>query len=167
MTDLINKKKKNILPSQNRYLPIILWLFPLFLLNIGWYSFSYIDYRWVKNEWIEQSQREAESLAASSDFSYTMGKISGDFFYGLKKEVETFGNSNSPKELLTNIASQANKAFRKPFPNHNLFVFKMPAKKNKAELIFSNIENLIGKRALGAAFEYFVKIRGKHKVCRA
>ena len=158
MTDLINKKKKNILPSQNRYLPIILWLFPLFLLNIGWYSFSYIDYRWVKNEWNEQSQREAESLAATSDFSYSMGKMSGEFFNILKKEVESFGNNNSQKELLTNIASQANKVFRKPFPEHNLFVFKIPSKKNKAELIFSNVENLIGKRAIGVAFEYFVKI---------
>ena len=64
MSYLIDKNKKKILPNQNRYLPIILWLFPLLLLNIGWYFFSYIDYSWIKSELIEQSQKEAESFTA-------------------------------------------------------------------------------------------------------
>ena len=74
------KNRKSILPDQNRYLPIILWLFPLLLLNIGWYFFSYyIDFRWKKNEWLEQSKRYAEILSAQSEFSYWVGILTGDF----------------------------------------------------------------------------------------
>ncbi|MBQ2592242.1 MAG: adenylate/guanylate cyclase domain-containing protein, partial [Candidatus Riflebacteria bacterium] len=157
MSYLIDKNKKKILPNQNRYLPIILWLFPLLLLNIGWYFFSYIDYSWIKSEWIEQSQREAESFAASSDFVYCMGKKAGNFFDQLKKDVDSFGKKKQKNELLENIASHAVEILKKPFPEHNLFVFRISADKNKTELVYHNVENLIGKRAIGFAFEYFAK----------
>ena len=94
MTNLINKNRNKILPSQNRYLPIILWLFPLLLLNIGWYFFDYIDHRWVENEWADKAKQDAEFLAASSDLSYCMGKISGSFIEDLKSRVETFEGLN-------------------------------------------------------------------------
>ena len=74
-----NKNRKSILPDQNRYLPIILWLFPLLLLNLGWYVFTYIDYRSAENDWIEQSKQDAEYLSASSDFNYCVGKSSLNF----------------------------------------------------------------------------------------
>ena len=80
MTNLNDKNSKKILPNQNRYLPIILWLFPLFLLNIGWYFFNFIDNRWITNEWIEKSKQEVELLAESSDLPYCIGKIYGSFF---------------------------------------------------------------------------------------
>ncbi len=157
MSNLKDKNKNKILPNQNRCLPIILWLFPLLLLNIGWYFFSYIDYSWIKSEWIEQSQREAESFAASSDSVYCMGKIAGNFFDELKKDVESFSKKNQNDELLNNIASHASEILKKPFPEHNLFVFRISADNNKTELIYHNVENLIGKRAIGFAFEYFAK----------
>ncbi len=97
MSNLKDKNKNKILPNQNRCLPIILWLFPLLLLNIGWYFFSYIDYSWIKSEWIEQSQREAESFAASADFVYCMGKKAGNFFDQLKKDVDSFGKKKTEK----------------------------------------------------------------------
>ena len=88
MTDDFNNK--TILLNQNRYLPIVLWLFPLLLLNIGWWFFSYIDYRWIETDWIEQSNQDAELLSASSDFNYCVGKISGNFFTDLKSGIESF-----------------------------------------------------------------------------
>ena len=163
MTNLINKNRNKILPSQNRYLPIILWLFPLLLLNIGWYFFAYIDHRWVENEWIDKAKQKAEFLAASSDLPYCIGKISGSFIEDLKSRVETFEGLNHKanlSELITNLATYK---FRKPFPEHKLFVFKIPADKNKAELLYSSVENIIGKRALGNTFDFFVRLNSLDK----
>ena len=163
MTNLINKNRNKILPSQNRYLPIILWLFPLLLLNIGWYFFDYIDHRWEENEWADKAKQDAEFLAASSYLPYCMGKISGSFIENLKSRVETFEGLNHKanlSELITNLAVYK---FRKPFPEHKLFVFKIPADKNKAELIFSSVEHNFGKRAFGNTFEFFVRVNNFDK----
>ena len=108
-----NKKRKSILPSQNRYLPIILWLFPLLLLNLGWYVFTNIDYRSAENEWIEQSKQDVEFLSASSDFNYCVGKITGDFLVYLKSGANTFPEINQKGRLKHKIFSDNKGLFRK------------------------------------------------------
>ena len=155
MTDDFNNK--TILLNQNRYLPIVLWLFPLLLLNIGWWFFSYIDYRWIETDWIEQSNQDAELLSASSDFNYCVGKISSSFFADLKSGIESFSGVNQKEQLNKYIGSRANYIFRYPFPKHNLFVFKLLASNNKTELIYSNTDKIISKTALLKSFEYLVR----------
>ena len=152
---------KNILLNQNRYLPIVLWLFPLLLLNIGWWVFSYIDYRWIKTDWIEQSNQDAELLSASSDFNYCVGKISGNFFTDLKSGIESFSGVNQKEQLNKYIGSRANYIFRYPFPKHNLFVFKLLSNNKKTELIYSNTDKIISRAALSKTFEYLVRINNQ------
>ena len=153
-----NKKRKSILPSQNRYLPIILWLFPLLLLNLGWYVFTNIDYRSAENEWIEQSKQDVEFLSASSDFNYCVGKITGDFLVYLKSGANTFPEINQKGRLKNYIKSLANDKFKAPFPEHTLFIFKYSAQTKKSELIYSNIENIISRIGLAKSFEYLVRV---------
>ena len=152
------KRKNNILPSQNRYLPIVLCFFPVLLLNIGWYFFSYyIDYRWIETEWIEQSKQDAELLSASSDLNYCVGRVSGDFFKDLKSGLTSFIGVNKKERLINYIKSRADNRFKPPFPNHTLFVFRLSSD-NKPELIYSNTKDIMGKAALGKAFEYLVRV---------
>ena len=157
MSSSFDNINKSILPKQNRYLPIVLWLFPLLLINIGWYVFTYIDFRWIESEWVEQSKQEAELLAASSDFSYCMGNLAGSFFDDLKSGVESFPDEYQKNSFIKYLTSRAEYKFRKPFPDYSLMIFKMPLKTKKAELMFTNVANLTGKRALSISFEYLVR----------
>ena len=161
MTVENNKNRKSILPKQNRYLPIILWLFPLLLLNLGWYVFTDIDYRSKENEWIEQSKQDAEFLSASSDFNYWVGKISGRFLEDLKSGAETFSEINQKERLKNYINSRANDKFKAPFPEHTLFVFKLSDQTKKTELFYSNTENIVSRTALAKSFEYLVRVNSR------
>ena len=153
-----NKNRKSILPNQNRYLPIILWLFPLLLLNLGWYVFSYIDNRWDENKWEDQSKQDAELLSASSDFEYCVGRITGRFLDDLKAGVETFPEIYQKEKLKNHIDSRAKENFKAPFPEHSLFVFQLPVQTNKPELIYTNKDNVVGRTGLAKAFEYLVRV---------
>ena len=162
MNNLLDKntlQNKSALPKQNRYLPIILWLFPLLLLNFSWLFSSIITYDWDKKEWEEKSKQEVELLSATSDFQYYVVKLCGKFIEAIKEGVKSYSyfkqNQNLIKEYIT---KQVNDKFEKPFPDYSLFVFKIPNNKQRTELIFSNEENIIGKSALGKSFEYLVKV---------
>lgn len=149
-----NEKLKKLFLSQNRYLPILLWLFPLVLINLGWYSINLIDRRWEESDRQEQAQQEVESLAASSEFSYCFAKTAGDFLEKLKDIVRNNNNNQINEDIKLN--SQI--VFRYPFPEYRLFVFKISNKDNKPNLIFKNQIDFQGKRAYELAFEFFVKV---------
>ena len=162
MVKLFDKNNNSILPKQNSYLPIILWLFPLLLIDIGWYFLTVIiDFRWVENEWKEQSNQEVEYLSSASDFNHCVGKIVGDFQNKFKSDVNSLNRLSgidSEKILKDRVQSCSNRIFRPPFAKHTLFVFHHYANTKKNELIFSNIDNVLGKTALGKAFEYLVRV---------
>ena len=91
-TEENNNINKNI--RQNNYAPIILWLFPLLLLNIGWKFSSFIDYRWQEQERVDNANQEVEALSAKSDFSYSFSFIASKFRDSLKSYVELFSEES-------------------------------------------------------------------------
>ncbi len=156
-----NNKLKHNTASQNRYLPIVLWVFPLLLLNIGWIFFNRIDYKWEEQERIEQAKQDVESLAANSEFSYCVGTLAGNFCEDLKAGAKSFPGEKNKNNFLTYVKNRASMKFRDPFPSHDLFVFQMPCKTNKPEIIFTNAENIKSKRAFGIAFEFLVRLNSE------
>ena len=159
-----NKKDKQnrLFLSQNRYWPIILWLFPLILINLGWYSITLNDYRWEENERIEQAKQEVEKLAASSDFSYCFSKIAGNFFNILKAGSDIYTEEKQSELLIKHLNKHANYLFSNQFPEHELFVFQIP-KNQRTKIIYTNQKDIKGKRALELSFEYLSKINSLDK----
>ena len=152
------KNEKNIvLPKQNRYLFIVFLLFPLFLLNIGWYFLNYIESIWQENIRNEQARQEVEALAASSDFSYCFASISGNFFEELQTGINSYPLQSQKLSLSKYIEQRSKYKFREPFPEYELFVFRI-SEKNESEITYSNVKNFIGKRALILAFEFLAKV---------
>ena len=156
-----NNKLRHNSASQNRYLPIVLWLFPLLLLNIGWIFFNRIDYKWEEQERTEQAKQEVESLAANSEFSYCVGTLAGSFCEDLKAGAKSFFGEKNKNNLLTYVKNRAEMKFREPFPSHELFIFQMPCKTNRPEIIYTNAQNIKSKRAFGLAFEYLVRLNSE------
>ena len=154
----INKTK------QNKVTPIVLWLFPLLLINIGWIFFVSIDSFWQKQEQIENANQEIELLSAKSDFSYCLLTISNRFCDLLKSDTSLFHGLEQQNALIPYIKNRSDSLFRSPFPQHDLIVFKIDSKTNKTEIIYSNNEILNNKDALNASFEYFVKINNENNL---
>ncbi len=151
-------EQKNNTTKQNNYSPIILWLFPLLLLNIGWRFFVSIDRRWEEQERIEIANKETEALAANSDFSYCFAAISSHFCEVLKSDTELFSDASQEGALVTYIKSRSDSIFKSPFPEKSLVVFKMPSSAGKARIIYSNDQTAFEKKYLADTFEYLVKV---------
>ncbi len=166
MFNWFNIKLKKILQKQNKYSLIFLCIFPLILLNLGWFTLTSIKYRWEKSEQKEQAKQEVEELAATSEFSYSMGTLAGDFLEDLKARVMSYSILNNDGVLQKYIKQQSEYIFRPPFPEYELFVFKIDNSNKKTKIIYTNVEKLSGKRALELSFEYLCKvnIQGKNYV---
>ena len=157
MSNLLNNNNNIKLPKQNRYLLIVLWLFPLLLLNVGWLFLDYINSIWQINITNEQAKQEVEALAAKSDFSYRFALLSGSFFDDLKTGLESTKELNN-NSLVDYIKKRANYQFRAPFPSHELFVFQLSNNNKPANIIYTNVKNITGKRAWGLVFEFLTKV---------
>ena len=148
--------------SQNRYLPIVLWLLPLILLNFGWYFLNYIDTHWEEQKRIAQSEQEVEDLAYKANFENCFEQLAKDFYNNLKSLVKTYPQEKQRKRLLEFVSKKAEKIFKAPFPKHELLVFHFPKinKENhgKPKIIFNNNQNIKNKKALEITFEYLVKV---------
>lgn len=153
----MSEQKKNN-TKQNNYSPIILWLFPLLLLNIGWRFFVSIDRRWEEQERIEIANKETEALAANSDFSYCFATISSRFCEVLKSDTELFSDVSQESALVPYIKNRADNIFKAPFPENSLIVFKMPSSTGKARILYSNDQTATDKNYLSDTFEYLVKV---------
>ena len=156
----MSEEKKNN-PKQNNYSPIILWLFPLFLLNIGWRFFVSIDRRWEEQERIEIANKETEALAANSDFSYCFAAISSKFCEVFKSDTELFSETSQEGALVSYVKSRVDSTFKAPFPEKSLAVFRMPSTRKKARIIYSNDQKLLDIDSLPDTFEYLVRINSK------
>lgn len=157
MSNLLNNNNNIKLPKQNRYLLIVIWLFPLLLLNVGWLFLDYINSIWQINITNEQAKQEVEALAAKSDFSYRFALLSCSFFDDLKTGLESTKELNN-NFLIDYIKKRANYQFRAPFPSHELFVFQLSNNNKPANIIYTNVKNITGKRAWGLVFEFLTKV---------
>ncbi len=151
-------EQKNNTTKQNNYSPIILWLFPLLLLNIGWRFFVSIDRRWEEQERIEIANKETEALAANSDFSYCFAAISSHFCEVLKSDTELFCDASQEGALVTYVKSRSDSIFKSPFPKNSLVVFKIQSSTGKARLLYTNDQTAVEKEYLANTFEYLVKV---------
>ena len=154
MTELKNNNNS----KRNYYYPIILWLFPLFLLNIGWKFYVSIDRRWEEQERVEIADRETESLAINSDFSYCFVSAAGKFCDVFKSDVELFGEISQEGALVSYIKSRSDNIFKSPFPNKSLIVFRLTSNNEQTRIIYTNDDNSIETNNLSDIFEYLVKI---------
>ena len=164
MSKIFDKNYKGIFSKQNRFLPVIFCFLPLIIINFGWYFLTYIiDNRWKQVERKEQAKQEVEQLSVTSDFSYCFGKLGGDFYQQLKSGSEIYSNETNKDTIKKYLENQDKKIFGKPFTNYELFVFNISNKTKKTQIIYTNQNSIIGKRALELIFEYFVKINSKDK----
>ena len=155
-TEENNNINKN--PRQNNYAPIILWLFPLLLLNIGWKFSSFIDYRWQEQERVDNANQEVEALSAKSDFSYSFSFIASKFRDSLKSYVELFREESQNSTLVSYIKNNTDTYFKKPFPKYDIFIFKADSSLEKTDILFSNYQDIFDKNLFTNSFNYFVKV---------
>ena len=151
-------EQNNNNPKQNKYSPIILWFFPLLLLNLGWRFFVSIDRRWEEKERIEIANKETETLAANSDFSYCFATISSRFCEVFKSDSELFGDASQEGALVSYIKSRAENTFKSPFPKNTLVAFRLSSLQGKPRIIYSNDQTTTDKQYLADTFEYLVKV---------
>jgi len=118
---------------QTAYLPVILWILPLLAINIGLNFFSKIDIYWQKHEQEIEARQEVEAMAAGADFSYQYAKLAGEFATAFKSGIEA---KFTETKFINYLETRANKVFRKPFPDYELFTFKLPANGADGDILF-------------------------------
>ncbi|HAE39024.1 MAG TPA: hypothetical protein DCG57_10355 [Candidatus Riflebacteria bacterium] len=140
---------------QTAHLPVILWILPLLAINIGLWLFSEIDNYWLKHEQTVEARQEVEALAAASDFSYQYAKLAGEFVTAFKSGIE----ANLNDQLLTDyLQNRAAHVFRKPFPDYELFTFKLPGKGREGDLLHAKTDSLPSRRVLTRTFEHLIDV---------
>ena len=137
------------------YLPILLWFLPLLALNIGYMVLNDIDLYWQHHEQKELAQQEVEALSAGSEFDYQFARLAGDF----SRDFESLaGNDFTDKQFENFVKQRALKIFRRPFPEHELFVFKLPEKASGADIVCMQTDYRPSKRMFCRAFEHLVRV---------
>ena len=159
-----DKETKSILPKQNRYLLIILWLLLLFLLDIGWVCLTFIDNSYKEKKRIDDAKHEVEALSSRADFPLILKNTSRNFNEILISGVQSLADN---LDNLTNFIKQrADSLFRRPFPKYELYVFQIPSNKvflTDKNLLYSNVDRTIIKKnssvnGLCKSFEYLAKV---------
>ncbi|EKD80939.1 MAG: hypothetical protein ACD_39C02086G0002, partial [uncultured bacterium] len=136
---------------QTAHLPVILWILPLLAINIGLGLFSEIDNYWQKHEQEVEARQEVEAMAAGSDFAYQYAKLAGEFAAAFKSGLEA---ELDDKQFTSYLQHRANHVFRKPFPDYELFTFKLPGKGAAGDLLHIKTDSLPSRRVLIRTFEH-------------
>lgn len=139
---------------QTAHLPVILWILPLLAINIGFSFFARIDAYWQKHEQEIEARQEVEALAAGSDFSYQYARRAGEFAEEFKAGVEAGFND---AQLSEHLKSREQRIFRWPFPDYELFTFKVPAKGASGKLLHFKTSAPPIQRVLIRTFSHLVQ----------
>ena len=164
MSNLSEKEVNNILPKQNRYLLIILWLLLLFLLDVGWGCLTFFDNTNKEKKRIDEAKHQVEALSASSDFSLCLKNTARNFNQRLNSGVESLADDLD--RLTNSIKKYADYLFKRPFPKYELYVFQIPSDKaflTDKNLLYSNVDKTIIRKNVGInglckSFEYLAKV---------
>ncbi|PKL51288.1 MAG: hypothetical protein CVV42_00115 [Candidatus Riflebacteria bacterium HGW-Riflebacteria-2] len=143
---------------QTAHLPVILWILPLLAINIGLSFFSKIDLYWQKHEQEIEARQEVEALAAGSDFAYQYARRAGEFAAAFKSGVEAGFNDT---QLTEHLASRGKRVFRQPFPDYELFTFKLSSKGSSGKLLHFKTSAPPIQRVLIKTFSHLVQVN-KH-----
>ncbi len=139
----------------NIILIILIFVIPLLAIDLSYYFISNINYDLsIKNQ-KKKAIHEAETLAVEGNFSIEFAMHFQDFL----KKIQNIDNISNldDSSLANNFEQISNKIFEKPFPNYNLYVFKISGEKRQTNLVYCNKE-LKGKRALCLDFEYLYRL---------
>ncbi|HPT44587.1 MAG TPA: hypothetical protein PLM07_01670, partial [Candidatus Rifleibacterium sp.] len=147
--------------GRGMYLPVILCFLPLIALNLGFSFLSGIDLHWKKQEQKELAQQEVEALAAGSDFSYQFARRAGNFVEAFKSLGEA---DLQEKQMAGFLQSKSDKIFKWPFPDYDLFAFRLPEQAGNTELLFTRTSTRPSKRAFCKAFEHLVRVNRGEKM---
>ena len=154
-----DEKQLNKPIEQNNYLYILLWVFPLLLLNIGWFFSDFIDHRWKEQERIYNANQDVEKLSAKSDISYCFSSVASNFKNRLKSDTEVFGDNSQEKVLISHIGNNVANTFKPPFPKYDIAVFKLEKTTNNPKILFSNSEDNSKNDVLKSLFRLLVETK--------
>lgn len=155
------KKKTNYSRQQRTVFPILLWLVPLLALNLGFFFISEIDLYWREIEQSDMANQEVEGISAASDFSYQFSNVCGQFGQALKAATDA---NFSDQNFSSFIKERADKIFRPPFPQKELFVFAQPETSGNTDLIYFDGNKIISRRAMSRIFEYLVQLNRNENI---
>ena len=139
----------------------LIFIIPLIAINCCYYCISNINFQRAKKEQEINAIHEVETLSSEANFSNGFSSLFGDYFNSLKIIINNNNDKNS--NLTEQLSKEAEKVFEKPFPDYNLFVFKTDSKKKSTELLFSQGNIGVSRKALCFAFEYLYNYNNSDK----
>ena len=152
----------NVKSSFERYYIILIILFfviPILAFDTSFYFLSLLDNSRLQKEQEKMAYDEVETLASESDFSKEFAMHFRDYFNSIKTWVDDDANDKANISLFSEcLEENAGKVFKTPFPNYNLYVFKLSEKKLESELIYFKGGLKSGKRVLCKAFEVLYSV---------
>lgn len=117
-------------------LSLLLLVLPLLAVNAGWWFLSEQRVEWASRQQEEVARQELESLARGWSFESQLSRLCGDFRVILRRALHLStvdpGNRGLDSGGLRELTGKAASVFEKPFPAHELWVFRLPAAGSEA-----------------------------------
>ena len=144
------------------FLIVLFFVIPILAFDISFYFLSVIDNNRLEKELEKKANNEVETLASESDFSKEFAMHFRDYFNSIKIWVnnKTVDRRNL-SEFSNHLKENSDKVFKTPFPNYNLYVFKLSEKNLESELVYYKGGLKSGKKALCKAFECLYAVNTK------
>ena len=156
----------NIKSSFERYYIILIVLFfviPIFAFDTSFYFLSLLDNKRLQKEQEKIASNEVETLASESDFSKEFAMHFRDYFNSIKSWMKDKKvDKTNLSEFTASLEENAGKFFKTPFPNYNLYVFKLSEKSLESELVYYKGGLKSGKKALCKAFEVLYSVNTRN-----
>ena len=151
---------KSSFERYNIILIILLFVIPILALDTSCYFLLKLNYEFLLKEQEKKANNEVETLASESDFSKEFAMHFHNYFNLIKNAVND--PKISDKDYFTNYLEQnAGKIFKSPFPEYNLYVFKVSQGNQNPDLIYYNGNVKKGKSALCKAFSILFSVNNK------
>ena len=152
--------KNSFTEKNNVILIIFFFIIPILAINLSFYFFSDINYRFERNKQERQAIHEAEVLGVEADFSNQFSLLFRKFIDVLKNNSEI--DIIKTNSFTNHLDQKANKIFEAPFPKYSLYVFKIDSNSHQSGLLYSNGEIKGGKKGLCLSFQYLFDISQKN-----
>ena len=148
---------KSSFERYNVILIILFFVIPILALNLSYYSLSKRHNDLLAKEQSKKAFNEVETLASESDFSNEFSMHYRSFFNEIINAVDS--KIVDKVDFSNRLEQKAGKIFKSPFPEYNLYVFKLSeANPEDSELIFCKGSLKSGKKALCKAFSVLYSV---------
>jgi adenylate cyclase len=153
---------KSSFERYNIILIILFFVIPILAFDLGYYFLSKHYNNRLANEKEKKANDEVETLASESDFGKEFAMYFRDYFNLIKEKVDNSRiNETNLSEFSKFLEQNAGEVFKTPFPNYNLYVFKLSETKMESELIYYKGDLKSGKKALCKAFDGLYAVNTK------